>query len=172
MLLQTLPICIDHSASATYIEYRETQFVIVLSGGVEVRGLAMKKSMILWCAVFALMLSGATGSAFARNGGFHGGGFHGGAGFHGGGMRYSGGPQARHGYRRFRDFRGRGVIVIGGPFFWDPYYNDPTLYPVGTVYTSPDNNYSYYCNDPAGYYPDVPSCPNGWLRVVPGDPAY
>jgi len=24
----------------------------------------------------------------------------------------------------------------------------------------------YYCSDPAGYFPDVPECPNGW-RLVP-----
>lgn len=134
----------------------------------------MKKLMILWLTALALIFSGAASPAFARNnGGFHGGGFHGGgAQFHGGGMRYGGGPQAHHGFHRFRDFHGRGVIVIGGPFFWDPYYYDPALYPVGSVYIAPDGNYSYYCNDPAGYYPEVPSCPSGWLRVVPGDPAY
>ncbi|MGB7194988.1 hypothetical protein [Collimonas pratensis] len=133
----------------------------------------MKKLMILWLAALALIFSGAAGSAFARNDGGHGGGFHGGgAQFHGGGMRYGGGPQAHHGFHRFRDFHGRGVIVIGGPFFWDPYYYDPALYPAGSAYIAPDGNYSYYCNNPAGYYPEVPSCPSGWLRVVPGDPAY
>lgn len=132
----------------------------------------MKKLLILWLAALALIFSGAAGPAFARNDGGHGGGFHGGAQFHGGGMRYGGGPQAHHGFHRFRDFHGHGVIVIGGPFFWDPYYYDPALYPAGSVYIAPDGNYSYYCNNPAGYYPEVPSCPSGWLRVVPGDPAY
>ena len=27
--------------------------------------------------------------------------------------------------------------------------------------------YSYYCPDPAGYYPQVATCSKGWLRVVP-----
>jgi len=27
--------------------------------------------------------------------------------------------------------------------------------------------YSYYCPDPAGYYPQVATCAKGWLRVVP-----
>jgi hypothetical protein len=27
--------------------------------------------------------------------------------------------------------------------------------------------YSYYCPDPAGYYPQVATCPKGWLRVLP-----
>ncbi len=28
-------------------------------------------------------------------------------------------------------------------------------------------DYSYYCPDPAGYYPQVQTCAKGWLRVVP-----
>lgn len=134
----------------------------------------MKKFAILWLVAFALILSGAADPAFARNGGgYHGGGFHGGGGqFHGGGPAYGGGPVARHGFHRFRDFRGHGVIVIGGPFFWGPYYGDPAFYPVAPVYVAPNDNYSYYCNDPAGYYPELASCPSGWLRVQPGDPGY
>jgi hypothetical protein len=27
--------------------------------------------------------------------------------------------------------------------------------------------FSYYCIDPAGYYPQVPQCARGWLKVVP-----
>ncbi|MGH8851944.1 MAG: hypothetical protein ACREYD_13195, partial [Casimicrobiaceae bacterium] len=27
--------------------------------------------------------------------------------------------------------------------------------------------YSYYCTNPAGYYPQVGTCPSGWLKVVP-----
>jgi hypothetical protein len=29
------------------------------------------------------------------------------------------------------------------------------------------SQYSYYCTDPAGYYPQVATCPSGWLTVVP-----
>jgi len=29
------------------------------------------------------------------------------------------------------------------------------------------SNYWYYCRNPAGYYPDVLSCPSAWLPVVP-----
>jgi hypothetical protein len=29
------------------------------------------------------------------------------------------------------------------------------------------DGYVYYCPNPAGYYPQVPSCAAGWLRVVP-----
>jgi len=27
--------------------------------------------------------------------------------------------------------------------------------------------YYYYCRHPEGYYPRVPNCPSGWLRVLP-----
>jgi hypothetical protein len=29
------------------------------------------------------------------------------------------------------------------------------------------SQYSYYCTDPAGYYPQIANCPSGWLTVVP-----
>jgi hypothetical protein len=32
---------------------------------------------------------------------------------------------------------------------------------------SQDAEYSYYCPDPAGYYPQVQTCAKGWLRVLP-----
>lgn len=35
------------------------------------------------------------------------------------------------------------------------------------AYTPPPQNYWYYCQDPEGYYPQVQSCPEGWMRVVP-----
>ncbi|MFO7580473.1 hypothetical protein [Nitrosomonas halophila] len=28
-------------------------------------------------------------------------------------------------------------------------------------------NYWYYCENPAGYYPEVKSCPGGWIQVPP-----
>ena len=27
----------------------------------------------------------------------------------------------------------------------------------------------YFCRNPEGYYPQVPSCPGGWLRVLPSE---
>jgi Spy/CpxP family protein refolding chaperone len=33
------------------------------------------------------------------------------------------------------------------------------------------SNYWYYCPNPAGYYPDVQTCPEGWLQVVPNRPS-
>ena len=33
------------------------------------------------------------------------------------------------------------------------------------------SNYWYYCRDPAGYYPDMLTCPSAWLQVVPNPTA-
>ena len=33
------------------------------------------------------------------------------------------------------------------------------------------SNYRYYCVNPAGYYPDVQTCPSEWLQVVPNQTA-
>ena len=38
------------------------------------------------------------------------------------------------------------------------------------MYTLPPPPYWYYCQNPAGYYPDVPHCPGDWLIVVPEQP--
>ncbi|GAC1335546.1 MAG: hypothetical protein NVSMB28_32850 [Collimonas sp.] len=137
----------------------------------------MKRFTVLWFAVAALMLGAASDFAVAENHGFqgHGGGFHGNAsGMNHGGMNRGGGMEARHGFHRFHDFHGRTRIIIGGPFFWPPIYYDPAFYPgpSSLMYVPPGADFSYYCTDPAGYYPDVPSCPGGWLRVVPGDAPY
>lgn len=69
--------------------------------------------------------------------------------FHGGGF---------HGHSHVGIFLGA-PFILGG--LYDPYgYADPYgLYGGST--------YSYYCRDPAGYYPDVQSCPGGWQQVLP-----
>jgi hypothetical protein len=33
----------------------------------------------------------------------------------------------------------------------------------------PQPAFYYYCRYPQGYYPRIPSCPSGWLRVLPPD---
>jgi len=62
-----------------------------------------------------------------------------------------------------------------------PYYQDAPMYDSGTYVQRPDagyqgdatqgapeqGGYQYYCPNPAGYYPQVPTCAAGWLRVVP-----
>ncbi len=138
----------------------------------------MRKFVMGCIAAFALL--GSIGVANAQMhgggqagaGGFHGGGsFHGGAGFHGGGGFHG------HGFHG----RSHGSVFIGAPIIFGPgYYPYGYAYPYEDVpfaYGDPDAadlepqdsgaNYSYYCRNPAGYYPDVQTCPSGWLQVVP-----
>jgi hypothetical protein len=39
-----------------------------------------------------------------------------------------------------------------------------------TGYVQQQTGYWYYCTDPAGYYPYIKSCPQGWMQVVPSGP--
>jgi hypothetical protein len=38
------------------------------------------------------------------------------------------------------------------------------------VYVQQPTSYWYYCQDPAGYYPYVQSCPTPWMKVLPQTP--
>ena len=91
-------------------------------------------------------------------GGFHGGGFHGG--FHGGGFHGDGFHDGRFHAGRFHDNR----FFFGGGFVdpWWGYYPDYGYYDYGQSYSSQT---WYYCSDPAGYYPYVTQCNNGWQAV-------
>ncbi|RXZ38962.1 hypothetical protein D9O50_00075 [Oxalobacteraceae bacterium CAVE-383] len=79
-----------------------------------------------------------------------------------------------------------GGIYIGGPVWgpgWGPGYYPPSYYyPPAPVYVTPvqpaappvyveqsKDDYWYYCAQPKAYYPYVKECPQGWMRVVPGD---
>jgi hypothetical protein len=128
-------------------------------------------------------------------GSYHGGGgsYHGGGYYHGG---YSHGGHYHYGYYPYFGFAigfpywGLGY---GYPYYGYPYYASyPYSYPTysGSYYSAPasysdapayDGGYtqrdmnsapqgqgqlSYYCTDPAGYYPQVQSC-SRWLRVLP-----
>ena len=86
-------------------------------------------------------------------------------------------------------FRGNFSVFLGPSLYWGPafypyYYPAYTYYDYATpVYTAPAPAYSappatyqynahpatyqYYCPSGGGYYPNVPACPEGWLRVVP-----
>ena len=48
------------------------------------------------------------------------------------------------------------------------YYYGPSYAPPPPAYAPPPR-YWYYCREPEGYYPNVRSCPDGWMKVVPGD---
>jgi hypothetical protein len=143
-----------------------------------VRKSQTQKLAIACIAAFAVL--GGIGATNAQmhgggGGGFHGGGggFHGGGGSHGGGGLHGGGF---HGHSH-------GSFFIGAPILFGPgYYPYGYSYPYGdvpfTFYGNPDTadverqdsgSLYWYCRDPAGYYPDVQTCPSGWLQVVPNN---
>lgn len=124
-------------------------------------------------------------SAQARGGGFHGGaGFHGGGGFHDGGGFHGGGfhSSAFHGAGGFghTNFGGGGVDHWHNRGFGDwgwgdawtsdvfPDYDDDGDAYDGAIVASPSPQYWYYCQNPAGYFPNVTSCTTAWQTVPAG----
>jgi hypothetical protein len=156
----------------------------------------MKRIALAVVAALALAFGSGTALAQHMNGGHSGGSFHGGGGsfhggFHGGshlgfaigfpfwgvgfGYPYYGYPY----YPYYASY----------PYNY-PYYTGPAYYTDGPAYDQPDSGayiqrdmngapqssqgaqggqgqYSYYCPDPAGYFPQVQNCAKGWLKVVP-----
>ena len=53
----------------------------------------------------------------------------------------------------FRAFAPRRRVIIERNYYPPPPPPQPTYY--------------YYCRNPQGYYPRIPNCPSGWLRVLP-----
>ena len=135
---------------------------------------------------------GHDGGARHGGGGHGGGGWHGGHGGHGG---WHGGTRIGIGigFPGFYWGPGWGYPYYAGyphyagyPYYSSyPYYaaypysySDELIYvePGPSTYIQRDMNsapqgsegqYSYYCPDPAGYYPQLQNCPKGWLKVVP-----
>jgi len=125
-------------------------------------------------------------SGGGHSGGWHGGGWHGGHGH--GGSHFVWGVGIG-----FPGYWGWGYPYYGYPYYAGypyyygasyPYYADEPYYGVydpapgsyiqrdmGSAPSSSapagENQYSYYCPDPAGYYPQIQSCAKGWLKVVP-----
>jgi hypothetical protein len=72
-------------------------------------------------------------------------------------------------------FLGPGWFVPGwwGPYPYYPYYAPPVIVEQPSdIYVQPAPSaeaprYWYYCKDPEGYYPNIKSCPKGWMKVVP-----
>lgn len=150
----------------------------------------MKKFAVAIAAGLALSAVAVTASAQSHSGGgWRGGSSHsqgdwrGGGNWHGNGNWRGGG----HGF-----WGPRIGFSFGFPAYsyWGPgYYGYPYAYSYPYPYSSYDatpqvyiqrdtgdavapanpgpSNYSYYCTDPAGYYPQIASCPRGWLKVVP-----
>jgi hypothetical protein len=125
-----------------------------------------------------------------------GGNWHGGGGsWHGGGGSWHGGGWGWHGTSVVIGVGGPWwgwwpayypYYSYAYPYYYPyagyyPYYQDGPMYDYGTYVQRPDANYQgdttqgapsqggyqYYCPNPAGYYPQVPTCAAGWLRVVP-----
>jgi hypothetical protein len=79
---------------------------------------------------------------------------------------------------------GVGVGVPAYPYYYGPppvYYGPPPVYyappppvyytpPPPVVYSSPAAQNWYYCDNPKGYYPTVPSCSVAWRQVAPPAP--
>lgn len=111
------------------------------------------------------------------------------------GVNYlSAGPPPYHGGYYGHGYRGGyyGHGYHGNPYWWGPALGfgvglglgvllaPPTYYapspPViiqqvpPPVYVQPEQNYWFYCQNPQGYYPNVNSCPGGWMKVVPSVP--
>jgi hypothetical protein len=152
---------------------------------------------LLIAAAAALTLATVATAASAQHGGAShsgswSGGSHAGSNWHGGGHWHGG---SWHGSRIGLSL-GFGFPYYWGPAYYGypyPYayaYPYPYSYYDGYAYddavpqtyiqrdsgdavapTAPAqrSQYSYYCTNPAGYYPQVATCPSGWLTVVPNN---
>ena len=112
------------------------------------------------------------GAEFHDGGGFHGDGFHDGGRFHDGGFHGGAFP----GHSHIRAFIGAPIIF--GPGYYPYDYSYPYEDAPFTFYGDPDatdvepqnsGSNNWYCRDPAGYYPDVQTCPSGWMQVMPNN---
>jgi len=135
---------------------------------------------------------GSQGGGSWGGGSSHSGGsWHGGSSWHGGGNWHGGGW---HGSRIGFSF-GFPAFYYWGPGYYpyayaypypygyyDGYYDGYSSYgdaapqtyiqrDTGDAIAPPapaqSSQYSYYCTNPAGYYPQIANCPSGWLTVVP-----
>jgi hypothetical protein len=128
------------------------------------------------------------GSSGQRSGKAHHGfsGHHGGRAHHGFSRHHGGGSHHRfHGHGGFRTKVFVGSSVFFAPLFYDSYYRYPYspsyVYPPPLVVqeppvyiqqqpptsTAPAEGYWYYCQSAGGYYPNVGTCPEQWIQVVP-----
>ena len=69
------------------------------------------------------------------------------------------------------------TIVVGPPFFYYPPIYAAPVYPVPAyqeppVYIEQGSEVLYYCPDYRDYYPNVPTCPSPWMRVLPDAGGY
>jgi hypothetical protein len=66
---------------------------------------------------------------------------------------------------------GTAVVVAGAayPYYAYPpaYVEQPVTYIEQPTSEPPAGQVLYYCPDSREYYPNVPTCPSPWLKVVP-----
>ncbi|MBU9856548.1 hypothetical protein J1778_14810 [Rahnella sp. H11b] len=114
----------------------------------------MKRLLLLMLTAGALM--SASSASFAY--GYYGHGYYG----HGYGHGYYHG-----GY--YRGWYGPDVVIgIPPPVYYGPPAVVYAAPPQPQTYVEKPPAYAYYCQNPAGYYPQVPACPRGWMKVVAG----
>jgi len=128
-----------------------------------IRMLMMVLFLVVGTAPVVLAFGGHGGFHGGGHGGFHGG-FHGG-GFHGGGFGHHGFPGGSFGHRGWHHWGYGSGIYFDVPPLWiapEPYYVAPA--PSIGVTPEPPALW-YYCTDPPGYYPTVPTCHVPWTPV-------
>lgn len=78
---------------------------------------------------------------------------------------------AAAGYQQVDYWYGRGYVYPYGPPVYAPapVYVAPPIYVAPPVYVAPQGPAPaqswYYCDNPQGYYPNVPSCNTPWRQV-------
>ena len=132
----------------------------------------MRKSRIQKLAIACIAACAFLGGIGATNAQMHDGSHAGGGDFHGGGGSHGDGFHGGGGIHHGGGFHGRAFIgppIIIGPGYYPYGYSYPYGFsPYDYSYPYADSSsYQWYCRDPAGYYPDVQTCPSGWLQVVP-----
>ncbi len=120
----------------------------------------------------ALLLAGAPGQAEARGKhGSHGHSYHkghGGYAYHGGHHHYGHhgahfslwlGPlwYPAYAYRHYYPYQHETAVIV----------EERTVYVERPASAAPAGSWWYYCESAGGYYPDVASCPKGWVKVPP-----
>jgi hypothetical protein len=153
----------------------------------------MKRFAMILLAAVGLVGGVGVAGAQMHSGSHGGGGTHASGQWHSGGSWNGGNWRGGNWHGGSRVFVGVG---FGAPWWgwWPgyyplyyPYYGAYGYYPYPDYYSydyvepsyvqqdnsasqprsGPRGEYSYYCPDPAGYYPQVQTCAKGWLRVVP-----
>ncbi|MBA0922625.1 MAG: hypothetical protein H0Z21_05500 [Nitrosospira sp.] len=133
------------------------------------------KTIKLTCLVISLLGLMLDNSLWARGGGrvghyYGGGGYRGGYGGYGGRGSYSRYGGYGLGYGGYGlGYGGYGLGYGGYPPIsipeTPPVYIEQQDFVKSTAESQ--KNYWYYCQDPAGYYPYIRECPNGWLPISP-----